>query len=334
MRYILMVLAGLLSSYAFGQTPTDNWEKFKLQDDALGEVSIHVTKNAIDSRKPLILFLEGSGNFPLYYRYKDGRFGTGTTLNFRQYSSEYHIALISKPGIPFLDSIRTTESGRRYYPTNSDFTEKYSLDWRAKSASLAIDHLIKELAIDTSKIIVIGHSEGSQVAPAVAVENPKVTHVISMMGNSLNHLYDFIINERMRVERGEIAATEAQTTVDSLFAEYEKIYTNPKSTTDYWYGETYYKWSSFTLISPLENMLKLDIPILYIAGGKDQNQTIINMDYARLEFLRKGKTNLTYKVYPNYDHFFQERIVKNEKTDWIDHIDEVHEFAIRWTDEN
>ena len=82
-------------------------------------------------------------------------------------------------------------------------------------------------------------------------------------------------------------------------------------------------------------MLKLTIPILYIAGGKDNNQTILNMDYAKLEFLRKGKNNLTYKVYPNCNHYFQESFTtdvgKNIKTD---KIDEVHQFALEWTKAN
>ena len=110
------------------------------------------------------------------------------------------------------------------------------------------------------------------------------------------------------------------------------IYKNPKSTDKKWFGETYLKWSSFTNTTPLENMLKLKIPILYIAGGKDNKQTILNMDYAKLEFLRKGKNNLTYIVYPNCNHYFQESIVNSEgKNIKSDRIDEVHQFAIEWS---
>ena len=99
-----------------------------------------------------------------------------------------------------------------------------------------------------------------------------------------------------------------------------------------WFGETYLKWGSFTNTTPLENMLKLKIPILYIAGGRDNNQTIIDMDYAKLEFIRKRKTNHTYKVYPNCNHYFQELTTDNkgEKIK-IDKIDEVHQFAVDWT---
>jgi dipeptidyl aminopeptidase/acylaminoacyl peptidase len=77
-------------------------------------------------------------------------------------------------------------------------------------------------------------------------------------------------------------------------------------------------------------MLKLNIPILYIAGGKDNNQTVIDMDYAKLEFLRKGKKNLTYKVYPNSNHGFRETAIKDGKETTVDRSDEVHQFAFDW----
>ncbi|MEM9824847.1 MAG: hypothetical protein AAF985_27425, partial [Bacteroidota bacterium] len=225
-------------------------------------------------------------------------------------------------------------SGRKQYPLNEEYRRKYSLDWRSFSADRVIEDSFRKLRIDSSKVIVWGHSEGSQVAPAVAVENQRVTHVISMMGNSLNHLYDFILMERVSALNGEKLNEEAQSNIDSLYAEFEKIYNDPNSTEKEWFGETYYKWSSFTLNSPIDNMLKLDIPILYVAGGNDYH-SILNMDYAKLEFLKQGKKNLTYKVFPNCDHFFLEtKTHASGKKEWIDHMDRVNEFALQWIIKN
>ena len=284
----------------------------------------------MDDHKPLIVYLQGSTNFPLFWINPDGRYSSGITLNVDSISTHYHVVLISKPNTPLVDRIRIAPSGRKQYPMQEGYREKYSLDWRADSADRVIDDVIKKLDVDSSTVIVWGHSEGSQVAPAVAVKNKKVTHVIAMMGNSLNHLYDFILSERVSAFHGEKSNEEAQSNIDSLYAEFEKVYQDPKSTTKEWFGETYYKWSSFSLTSPLENMLKLDIPILYVAGGEDR-QSILNMDYAKLEFLRKGKNNLTYKVYPNCDHFFLEtKTDESGKKEWIDHLDEVNAFALEW----
>lgn len=325
-----------LSKTTYGQHEevTEQWKTEGIYDKSLGKINYHIHKNKINDYKPLIIYLQGSTNFPLYWLNPNGRYSSGITLNVDSMSNDYHIILISKPNTPLVDSIYIAPSGRKQYPIKEGYSEKYSLDWRANSANLVINDALKKLKVDTSIIVVWGHSEGSQVAPAVALKNENVTHVISMMGNSLNHLYDFILNERVSALKGEKSNEEAQANIDSLYIEFKKIYEDPKSTTKEWFGETYYKWSSFTLNSPIDNMLKLDIPILYIAGGED-HQSILNMDYAKLEFLRKGKNNLTYKVYPNCDHFFIEtKTDESGKKDWIDHLSEVNGFALKWVTNN
>lgn len=334
--FFALLLLVMLSKTSYGQYEgiTDHWATISIKDPDLGEINYHVYKNKMSEHKPLIVYLQGSNNFPLYYLKPTGGYSLSTTLNFRSMSNDYHIILISKPNIPFVDSIKIAPSGRRYYPLNEEYVEKYSLDWRVHSADKVIEDAFKKLNIDSSTVIAWGYSEGSQVAPAVAVKNKKVTHVISMMGNSLNHLYDFILMERVAALNGEQSNEEAQANIDSLYTEFEKIYNDPKSTEKEWFGETYYKWSSFTLNSPIDNMLKLDIPILYIAGGNDHH-SILNADYAKLEFLRKGKDNLTYKVFPDCDHFFLEpQTDSSGKKEWIDRLDEVNGFALEWVSNN
>lgn len=327
------LIAFLLSYMSFGQSFSDSlFEHYKLTDTKLKTFEIHVTKSDSKLKRPLLIYIDGSGNLPIYHKTKSGNYSTSIPLNIAKHAKDYYVVLISKPNIPFSDSLRYTPSGRKFYPKNDLYKKLYSLDWRAETASKALDYLLKKLPVDKNKVIVMGYSEGAQVAPKIAVLNKKVTHVVSFVGNALNQFYDFIIDARLQVDRNKITSEQSQNTVDSLYNEFEKIYANPTATDKTWFGETYLKWSSFTKTTPLENMLQLKIPILYIAGGKDNNQTILDMDYAKLEFLRKGKSNLTYKVYPDCNHYFQESITtiegKNIKTD---RIDEVHQFAIEWT---
>ena len=330
----LIVLTVCNTSNAQHESVTKNWKTISIQDSILGKIDYHVYRNNIDKKKPLIVYLQGSTNFPLYYLKPNGRYSSGITLSINSMSNDYHIVLISKPNTPFVDSLEIAPSGRIQYPWREGYSEKYSLHWRANSADKVIDDVLNKLNIDSSKIIVWGHSEGSQVAPAVALKNKNVTHVVSMAGNSLNDLYFFILMERFSALSGQKSNEKAQSNIDSLYIEFEKIYKNPESTSEEWFGESYLKWSSFTLKAPIENMLKLDLPILYVAGGNDLH-SIMNMDYAKLEFLRKGKDNLTYKVYPNYDHYFMEtKVEKSGKKEWIDHLDDVNAFALKWVSEN
>ncbi|SHF25136.1 BAAT / Acyl-CoA thioester hydrolase C terminal [Pedobacter caeni] len=328
--YVLAFLSICTFSVSAQVFPKGMFEDYELSASKLGDFSIHVSKPTAKGPRPLLIYLDGSGNYPIQFKTKSGRYSTSIALDIAKYAKDYYIVLISKPGIPFSDSLRYSESGRAFYLGNKTYKERYSLDWRAGTAAEAINFLVRELPVDQKKIIVMGYSEGSQVAPRVAVLNKKVTHVVCFVGNALNQLYDFILEARLEADRGTISAEEGQRRVDSLYLEYEKIYAKPLSVDETWYGETYLKWSSFTKTTPLENMLQLGIPILYVAGGKDNHQNIMDMDYARLEFLRKGKKNLTYKVYPNANHYFQESSTVDGKVKKTDRIDEVHQFAFDW----
>ena len=327
---LVCCLAALLARAQ--STPSDSFEHYRLTKSRLGSFEVHVSKAEDNARKPLLVYLDGSGNFPLYYKTKSGRYSTAVPLSVKRYAKQYRVVLISKPGIPFQDSLRYSSSGRSYYPDNATFQQHYSLNWRAETAAAAIDYVAKKLPIDQSKIVVMGFSEGSQVAPRVAVLNKKVTHVVCLAGNALNQLYDFLVEARLQVERQELTAEQGQQIVDSLYREYAKIYQAPQATDKSWFGATYQKWSSFSQPTPLESMLQLNIPILYIAGGKDHNQTIVTMDYARLEFLRRGKSNLTYRVFPNANHYFEEITTVDGAPKKVDRLDEVHQLALEWVE--
>lgn len=335
MKKIFYVLFLFSINQVFAQSPWDKiFDHYTLNDPKLGSFKIHIIHNTKNANKPVLVYLDGSGNYPLFYRTKKGTYNTSVSIDISKYMKDYTIILISKPSIPFSDSLKYDKSGKGFYPDNSNYDKYYSLEWRAQTASKAIDFAMSKFPVDKKHTIVMGYSEGSQVAPRVAVLNKKVTHVICIVGNALNQLYDFIIQSRLAAAKNEQSSTESQKTVDSLFTVYNDIYRNPTSTSKKWYGATYLKWSSFSNNIPLENMLMLNIPILYIAGGKDNNQTIIDMDYAKLEFMRKRKFNLTYKVYPDCNHYFQQDTIINGKTIKTDRSDEVHEYALNWVNTN
>lgn len=68
MRTLLAVLVSLFISKAFAQHPSETlFDHYELKTASLGKVSIHVTK-ALGSKKekPLLLYLDGSGNMPVF----------------------------------------------------------------------------------------------------------------------------------------------------------------------------------------------------------------------------------------------------------------------------
>ncbi|MCU4177714.1 alpha/beta hydrolase [Carboxylicivirga sp. N1Y90] len=192
------------------------------------------------------------------------------------------------------------------------------------ATSKIIDFLSKELKIKENKIIAVGYSEGGQVVAKLALGNSKITKIVNIVGGGLNQFYDFISAERLKAQKEIISAEQAQNKIDSLNLTFKDIYNNPNKINKFWLGHTYKYWASFCNDIPLENMKQLDIPILIIASGNDENSPISGLDYVNLEFIRRNKTNLTYKVYPNCDHWFNE-----QKLD-INKMDEMMEYVLKW----
>ena len=324
-----------LSNFCFGQTDfKEQFKVFSINDKKLGKVEFCTFKSTIDQKKPLMIFIHGSGNEPTFAYQTDLKtYAWKGFLEIEKYKDKYHVISVSKPGIPLFDTVQKDPVNfSTSYPMNDEFIQRYSLEWRAAAASLIIDQAIKLLPVDKSKIVVIGHSQGGQVAPKVAVLNKKVSHVVLLNSNSLNHLYDFTLQERLAAFKGEQSFEQTQKNIDSLFADYKRIFAEPESRTKFWNEETYYRWASFSDETPLENMLKLKIPIYVIAGGKDLwSSFVMNTDYVEIEFLRHKKTNLTYKVYPNANHFLQDEITQNDKTTYIDLKPSIFKEIDEWT---
>jgi pimeloyl-ACP methyl ester carboxylesterase len=282
-----------------------------------------------------MVFIHGSGNLPTFQYIKGtNSYNWSAFSEIQKYKDEYHVILVNKPDIPLFDTVQG-ENGNFSYPVSEEFKERYSLEWRAEAASFIIKEAIKVLPTDKSKIVVIGHSQGGQVAPKVAILNKKVTHLVLLNTNSLNHLYDFVLQQRHFAFIGDQTYEKSQENIDSLFVNYKQIFDDPESTTKLWDGETYFRWASFSDETPLENMLKLSIPIYVVAGGKDfWGSFIMNTDYVQIEFLRYNKTNLTYKVYPNGNHFLQDEIEKDGKTQYLDLKPALFQEIDAWTKQN
>ncbi len=334
MKHITIIFFCLfITNVAFGQPKTPNeygLKHYSLNDNLLGNINFYVTKNGIDKHKPLMILLDGSGNLPLYSLMKnnDGTshiFGS-IPFRYKKLSEKYHVILISKPGTPFLDSlnVNTFQEFVEQYQPSKEYSEKLSLGWRVNSASKVIDFLTNELDIDENKIIAIGYSEGGQVVPNLALKNNKITKIVNIVGGGLNQFYDFISAERLKVHKGIISADIAQNKIDSLNLKFKEIYKNPNATDKFWLGHTYKRWASFCKDIPLEDMLKLDIPILLVSGGYDESSPITGIDYVELEFLRQGKENLTYKVYPNCDHWFNDQALETNR------LTEMLNYVIEW----
>ncbi|MBC9928859.1 alpha/beta hydrolase family protein [Chitinophaga qingshengii] len=295
-------------------TPADyHLNAYTLHDAALGDVRYYVSSEGLQTKKPLLVLLDGSGHWPLALLVKEPRrLEVMNTFDrdMMALADRFHLVLISKPGVPFCDTIQvnkdtvTMDDVDRLLPMPYIYRHKNGLQWRAQAASKVIDAVCARFPVDQSRVVVYGYSEGAQVAPKVAQLNKKVTHCASIFGSGLNQLYDFIHDARLEAVKGHISYAAAQQRIDSLLRLFEDIYQHPQDTRQEWENNTYQRWAGYGAEPPLQQFSQLNIPLFVVAGMHDANSPVYSLDYLPLEFLRLGKKNLTYKVYP-VNHFFQ-----------------------------
>lgn len=310
------------------------WQEHTLNDKTLGEIHYYVTKNKGDQQKPVLLYLDGSGPYPLFQASKNG-FGSSVPIDYKNLSEKYHIVLISKPGVPFIDSTQfDTTYGYPIYPEPEEYNKRLSLHWRVNSAKLVTKDFLKRYKTDKKKIAVMGISEGFQVGAKLISEDKTFTHALLFVGNGLNQFYDALIQNRNDAQTGIIPIDEAQKNIDTLFKSVKDIYAHPEATDKFWYGHTYLRWASFCSNNPTENIVSVNIPVYIVSCTNDRNTSASSIDYMKLECIRNKKEKTEFVTYP-YNHSFSEEI-KNEKgevTGMKNHMTEVMDAGLTWLNE-
>jgi len=171
---VLFALAIGMTSKAQTITPELlGFQAFNLYEKELGEVTYYLSRDTTTVKKPLLVYLDGSGALPLFQKVQNG-IGSTVVIDFQKLKNNYRILLISKPGVPFADELSSDENGFPLYEAPETYTNKLSLDWRVNSAHSIINKLISQDVIDSTKIVVFGFSEGAQVGPMLASKNKKL----------------------------------------------------------------------------------------------------------------------------------------------------------------
>jgi pimeloyl-ACP methyl ester carboxylesterase len=338
--FFCFLLQGLLAQ---GIRPAD-WglEAFQISDPVLGEINYYVSLQGMDQDKPILFMVSGVRGLPTMLVVQSGdqslHLGTIPPDQISGFAESYHVAFISKPGTPFSDTFLVDEinpmQNLEDYPPSEEYVQNCGLDWEVAASCLVIEKLSRQLPNSRKKIIALGISEGGQLVPKLALECDLVTHLVGMATTALNQFYSSIINRRMDAAAGQMTHAEAQEAIDSLFSVYKQIYSDPESTEKWYDGHPYKRWGSYCTDIPLDHLVKLEIPILYVKGSADRNSPVLQSDYIMLEFLRLGKTNLTYKVLPGVDHWGSESIEKDGNWEHVSHRKEIFNMISEWIAEN
>ncbi|MGF6416675.1 dienelactone hydrolase [Stenotrophomonas sp. AN71] len=300
---VLAVLAGPAAALE-AATPAQ-FDSHVVRDPALGEISWHIDTVNAQQKGPLVVWLPGSGAFPHFQSFSDGSQGTSFPRDLLAFRDRAHFLLIDKPGIPFSARMHLDEAKGRPIPLDGPvYRAGLSRDNLIARTVLAIAAARRTLGDKVDRVVVIGGSEGAQYVFAVA-GLAHADKAVGWGGLALPQYHDFVIEQRLRAERGEISRAEAQASVEEIFAAIKAINADPLGLEQRFMGETNRRWSGFGPHAVVDDMLALEIPLLLVQGGDDAKAPIINTDFAMVAFLSRGRSNLDYWVYPEADHGFR-----------------------------
>ena len=299
---IVTLILAWLNQDAIGQTKQlNNFSHHELIVDG-DTINYHVYASNENNvkQKNLLLYLQGSSaSSILQIKEINGQkvLTTAIPIDLDQIPHEYDFVMISKKGFPWSMEVK------REIKVPDVYYEHQTLAYRAFQADEVLKHLLNKRKY--AKIVVLGHSEGSDVVAKLGTLNTEITHFGYLSGGGANQILDFILFIRREALMGNMSEEESVAEINSTLDKYTEIMDNSDAIDKFWSGKTnsYKRWSSFSE-PPIANLLKIDKPIFAAIGSQDNSVALESFYLIPIEFIRYKKDNLTFKVYPDLDHQF------------------------------
>lgn len=167
------------------------------------------------------------------------------------------------------------------------FYAHHTVSQRAEDYRAVLNEL-KKSGWWNGQLVLFGGSEGGAVVQILAAEVQPNATVIFSAATGVPFLESFV----------RVLPPEAAAEVPSAL---EKARRDPLSA-EVWGGNSY-RWLADIMDRPLwEDALKVDGPILVVQGARDQSNPVSSARALRDAFAARGRANLTYWEYAEYDH--------------------------------
>lgn len=263
--------------------------------------------------KPILLFDQGSQARPLILLKEDGTPFRLFPFKADSLLQDYHLVIIGKPYVPLIANYNDLKHGAYTDPKTgippAQFYSRDNVEYYVGRAKEVIKHLKKQPWVQKGKLVAAGHSAGSTVVAKLALECKDVTHLIYSGGNPFGRMASMISQARAYDDATGTGAEKS-------FKYWEDTVQDPTSVASQG-GDAYKTTYSFS-VTPVNYLMKLQIPVLVTYGTKDHGVTF--NDYLRLETIRTGKKNFTFKPYIGVEHnyfgFDQEGKINYDTDGW------------------
>lgn len=327
--FILIILTINLTLYGQKYSELKNYKHYTIvaENDT---INYHTySESNLSQINSILLYIQGSKATSLYQIKKENgsvSINTAVPFDFASIPDNYLFVIISRKGFPFLTDMN------KPFPIPKSYFENQTLEYRAKQADLVLNDLNEKYGKQIVKIIALGHSEGSDVVAKLGTINKLITHFGYWSGGGNTQFIDFVTFIRKDVDKGILTEDKASFKIDSLFNDLRDIMSNPNAIDKFWQGNenSYKRWSHFSE-PPIDNLLQIEKPIFVAIGSKDKSVALESAYLIPVEFIRKRKENLTFRVYPDLDHGFVKEL---ENGVFKNYWNTVFQDFVNWIEEN
>lgn len=289
----------------------------------------------VKEKKPIFLWCQGSLPIPLFIESKNQElffFGGGASnFDMNVIRKEYHFIVISMPKTPLIAHENDLTSSFYLYdktisppqPTK-EFSKADYLENYVERAKIVLDFLRKQAWVDTSKLIIAGHSQGAYIASRIGLEYNGVSHIGLFGVNPFGRISQAIMQTKKDLTAKKITIDNAVENIESQYELCRNAF-NPALVEEYPF---LLSWQSFS--KPVINeWLKIETPI-YLAYGTEDMASYL-CDLVPLFFIQENKNNLTVKRYRHLEHNFfevhEDGTTDYNKANWK----EVMNAFVEWT---
>ncbi|SDD37540.1 alpha/beta hydrolase family protein [Williamwhitmania taraxaci] len=337
---VLMISGKSQARYTGAEITKAGFTYICLKDSSKSTISDSirfVVNISLGKPKPLLLFIQGSGNGSIIFKGDGFSFSLLSSFTTDSLIAKYTCVLIGKPFTALVSDMDGLS--KTYDTTQRSFTQfQYEdcLSYYVKSATQVLEYMAQQPYVDSTRMFVVGHSQGYAVAAKLAADYPRrIKKVACLSAGIFDRQSGTIMHIREQERGGIITHDKAQEYINAIYEHYSglKQYVEEKLARESGYAPeiaSYMNSYSFDYEPALNNLLKIRIPLLVIYGTNDLGS--LDNDLLPLFFTRAGKVNLTMKCYPGYDHNFfsydcdSEGKVVKENFNWP----EVFLFVSNW----
>lgn len=249
---------------------------------------------------PVVLWIPGSGCQSVFQKRGERISGGFHTLLFQDGQGRARILVVEKPGVKFLDMPPMSMPIEKV--ASAEFLQEHTLQRWAEANCAAVRAAWTLPGVDAMRTLVVGHSEGGIVAARVAAQLPQITHVASLAGGGPTQLFDFVTNAAK--PRPNDKPGDASRRVQEIYDSWAKIQKDPDSTSQFWLGHPYRRWSSFLRHNVAEELLRSKARLYVAAGARDPIIPVAAHDMLVTQ-LRTHDRDVTAERLEGADHGFQ-----------------------------